>query len=96
MTFRSALTFLFAICVFFGFAPILSMLTATALASAGGCLLDEGGMHPCIILGTDWGETLNFMFVAAWFFFLTFPFAIIGLMGLTVLRILHLVHAARR
>ena len=53
--------------------PILSVLIAGAVASGYGCQLDEGGVHPCVVLGTDVGELLNTMFVAGWFFFFTIP-----------------------
>lgn len=38
--------------------PLLSMMTATLLAGANDCPLNEGNPHPCPILGSDWGETL--------------------------------------
>ena len=91
-----ALALLFGICLLLGVLPILSMMAATGIASAAGCNVNEGGSYPCIILGADWGETLNFMFVAAWFFFITFPLAAIGLVGLIVMGVLHLIRSLRR
>ncbi len=96
MTLRRAITLICALCLLIGVLPILSMLIASGISSAAGCMLDEGGSHPCLILGADWGGTLNFMFVAAWFFFLTFPLAILGLIGLVVIGILRLIRAYRR
>lgn len=96
MTLSRGLAILFALCLLIGIAPILSMLIATGIASAAGCMLNEGGSYPCLILGADWGETLNFMFVGAWFFFLTFPLALIGALGLGVMGILTLVQKLRR
>ena len=71
-----------------GIAPILSMLIASGIASANGCILNEGGVHQCILLGTDWGETLNIMFVMAWLTLVTFPLALIGLAGAVVTAII--------
>ena len=53
--------------------PLISMLIASAIAEANGCQLDEGSMHACMIGGSDWGETLYVMAVAAWLMFFTFP-----------------------
>ena len=54
-------------------APIISMLIASSIASAHGCVVDEGSVHPCVIAGTDWGETFNTMTVLCWFMFFTLP-----------------------
>lgn len=86
-----ALTIIFALCMLLGVAPIFSMLIATGIASASGCMLNEGGSYPCLFLGVDLGETLNVMFVGAWFFLLTFPLAIVGIIGLVVMGILRLI-----
>ena len=53
--------------------PLISMLIASAIAEANGCQLDEGSMHACMIDGSDWGETLYVMAVAAWLMFFIFP-----------------------
>lgn len=53
--------------------PILSVLIAGGLASAFGCQLDEGSVHPCMAFGADIGGLLYNMFVMGWFFFLTVP-----------------------
>ena len=52
--------------VFFSLLPLLPALIASTIASAHGCQLDEGGTHPCIVMGSDWGGTLYTMFVMAW------------------------------
>ncbi len=96
MTFQRILTLIFFLCLLIGILPVLSMLTASGIAATMGCMLDEGGSHACIIFGADWGDTLNVMFVSAWFFFLTFPLAIVGLIGLIAMGILALIRAYRR
>lgn len=60
------------------FAPILSVLIASTVASGFGCQLDEGGSHPCMVAGTDLSELLYSMFVMGWFFFVTIPTGLIA------------------
>ena len=54
-------------------APIVSVLLASAIASANGCEINEGTVNACNVFGTDAGATLYAMFVAGWYIFLTFP-----------------------
>ena len=42
----------------FGAFPLLTLLSAVLFASAFGCQLDEGSIHPCIVLGLDFGGLL--------------------------------------
>ncbi len=62
-----------AVILLFAFAPLISAFSASAVADANGCALDEGGVHPCLIGGTDYGETLSVMFVLGWFGLITMP-----------------------
>lgn len=62
-----------AVILLFAFAPLISAFSASAIANANGCALDEGGVHPCLIGGTDYGETLSVMFVLGWFGLITMP-----------------------
>ncbi len=96
MSRRFAIGALFALCLLIGILPVLSMLASVGIAEITGCNVNEGGSYPCIIFGADWGEVLSVMFVAAWFFFLTFPLAVIGLIGLVVMGILAIINAFRR
>lgn len=54
-------------------APLGSVMISGAIANANGCTLNEGGAHPCMINGSDWGETLVTMFVLGWLSFVTLP-----------------------
>lgn len=63
----------YAIILLWMFLPLLLVLTASTIASSHGCQLDEGGAHPCVVGGTDLGETLNTLFVMGWFSLLTLP-----------------------
>ena len=53
--------------------PLASVLTAASIAQANGCALDEGSVHPCMVGGSDWGETLYGMGVMGWLMLVSFP-----------------------
>jgi hypothetical protein len=62
--------------VLIGIAPLLSGLVAGSIANAAGCQLDESGVHPCIINGEDYGETLLTMAMMTWLGIASIPLAI--------------------
>lgn len=64
-----------------GIAPLISLGIAMAAANAGGCALDEGSVHPCILFGHDFGETLYTMAMMAWFEFFVLPVLAAALLG---------------
>lgn len=68
-------------------APLAFPLVALAIAAAGGCRLNEGNMHPCVILGIDWGEVLYGMFVTGWLGLITLPIAMIVALGWLVMEL---------
>ena len=78
------------------FAPLVSVMAASALAQSHGCALDEGSVHPCIILGADRGELLYDMFVMGWLFLLTMPLAIAAGLGWAALAVVALRRRLRR
>jgi hypothetical protein len=53
--------------------PLASVAIAGEIASANGCQLDEGSVHPCIVNGRDIGETLYTMGVMGWLMLATIP-----------------------
>jgi hypothetical protein len=69
--FRLAMSAAITLCLL----PAASAILSTLIAGYAGCQLDEGGAHPCLIAGRDYGETLVTMFVSGWFAFLTVPMA---------------------
>lgn len=73
---------------FWTVSPILSVLIASALASAFGCHVDEGGTHPCMAFGTDIGELLYTLFVMGWFFFFTVPSGLVAAVVFLVIVVL--------
>lgn len=70
--------------LFVAFLPLFSVAIAGGIANANGCELDEGSVHPCVVAGTDMGETLYAMGVMGWLMLATIP---VGL-GLVVVYLL--------
>jgi hypothetical protein len=70
-------------------APVLSVVLSSVLAHWGGCAVDEGGSHPCMIGGKDWGEALYTMFVLGWFMLLTLPAGALAFAIWTATVVLH-------
>ncbi len=59
------------------FSPLISVAIAGGIASANGCQLDEGSVHPCVVNGKDMGETLYTMGVMGWLMLATIPIGLI-------------------
>ena len=57
----------------FSVLPMVSGISAAAIAESNGCMLNEGSSNPCLIGGVDWGDTLYTMGVLTWLMFVTFP-----------------------
>lgn len=78
-------------------APIAATAVAGTVAERAGCALDEGSIHPCIINGQDYGETLYTLGMMAWFAFASIPLAV-GLLVVygIVIAIIFLVGVLRR
>jgi ABC-type Fe3+ transport system permease subunit len=67
--FRIAISVAMAFCLL----PLAAVILSALIAGYAGCQLDEGGAHPCVIGGHDYGETLVTMFVSGWFALITVP-----------------------
>ena len=81
----------------FGALPLVSLLLSMIIASPFGCRLDEGNVHPCMILGFDFGALLYAMAVSGWFALFTVPLAGLALIvWLIVLAILLVIGRQRR
>ncbi|MCZ8081105.1 MAG: hypothetical protein O9289_19940 [Rhodobacteraceae bacterium] len=76
--------------------PVLSTLGAGIIANAAGCDLDAAGIHPCRILGADWGEALYIASFLAWFGLVTLPFAALAALGIILLALVRLIRYLRR
>jgi len=70
--------------------PLLSAMTAAMLAGVNGCPLDEGSSHSCLILGSDWGETLYNMLVVGWLMLFTLPVGVLLFVVWVVVLVVHL------
>ncbi len=76
--------------------PVLSVTVAGLVASANGCRLDEGGAHPCVIAGTDYGDTLYTLGVLGWLMLASLPLGVIALLVWAVVLAIHLFARSRR
>lgn len=70
--------------------PLLSALGAGAIASANGCALDEGSVHPCIIGGADRGDLLYELGVLGWLMLATIPLGAIATVVWAIVLAVHL------
>lgn len=53
--------------------PFVLGILASGVGSVLGCSVNEAGTSPCIVGGTDIGETLATLFVMMWLGVFTFP-----------------------
>jgi hypothetical protein len=68
-----------------GLAPVGVALLAGAIASASGCELNEGAVHPCIVSGVDIGGALYFFGMMGWLSLATLPVGgLVALAGLVM------------
>lgn len=65
--------------------PVAFLIWAGRFAERHGCRLDEAGVYPCIVDGTDWGSTLAAASFSGWALLLTLPLA--SLLALILLAI---------
>jgi hypothetical protein len=73
----------------FAFAPIGSVMLCAAIANAGGCKVDEGSVHPCIINGHDYGQLLYTLGVLGWLMLVTLPAGLFAFVVWLIVLILH-------
>ncbi len=62
--------------------PVVAVIWASRFAARHGCDLHEGFVNPCVVNGTDWGQTLYTAFVSGWFMLVTLPVAALAALGL--------------
>jgi hypothetical protein len=77
-------------------APLVSVMIAGTIAEANGCTLHEGFVNPCMVDGTDMGETLYAMGVMGWLMLATIPLGAMALLAWLVILVIHLIVRARR
>lgn len=76
-------------------APVISVAIAGFIAEANGCVLNEGGIHPCLVSGEDVGGSLYTMFVLGWFMLATLPLGTVALAVLLLVLVVHLLWRRR-
>lgn len=76
---------LLALATAVAWAPLVSVVAASAMASLAGCELNEAGPTPCIVGGRDVGGVLVTMFVLGWLMLATAPFMIATIVGWVLL-----------
>jgi len=64
---------LMAVLLFLCLLPMMSMAVAEFIAQLYGCKLDLASVHPCIVGGSDIGETLLTLGMMGYFLFATMP-----------------------
>jgi len=75
--------------------PLISAVLATYIAEANGCVLNEGGVNPCIIGGVDWGYALYAMFVFGWVAIVTFQLGVAALLVWLVVAVILIIRHVR-
>jgi hypothetical protein len=78
---KRLMIWLLALILLFGAAPVISVLIAATVANVQGCQLDEGNVHPCVVLGADLGGLLYGMGVLGWMALMTVPMAALALLA---------------
>lgn len=64
---------LMAVLLFLCLLPMMSMAVAEFIAQVYGCKLDLASVHPCMVGGSDIGETLLTLGMMGYFLFATMP-----------------------
>lgn len=80
---------IFAVITLFATAPLLSVMFTYFVADSQNCVVNEASVHPCMILGMDWGGLLYFTGVMGWFMLATLPLGAGALLVWLVMLIIH-------
>ena len=75
--------------ILFALAPIGSVILCSVIASAFGCKVDEGSVHPCIVNGHDYGQMLYTLGVMGWLMLATLPLGAVAFMIWLIALVLH-------
>jgi hypothetical protein len=77
-------------------APLAAVVFASSVAGANGCALDEGSVHPCVVLGSDWGGLLYGLGVMGWLMLASLPAGALALVVWGVALAVHRIAWRRR
>jgi len=80
---RRRILLIYCLIFLFAAAPLICVMIACGVASAAGSHVDEGGVHPCIIGGVDYGEAVLNLFMCGWLMFLTIPAGFLAMLVFT-------------
>ncbi|KKB76304.1 hypothetical protein VW29_21010 [Devosia limi DSM 17137] len=69
--------------------PVLSVCFTYLVAEATGCVVNEAGINPCLVLGQDIGGVLYTTGVMGWFMLVTLPLGGGALIVWPVMLIIH-------
>lgn len=61
------------LCSLFAISPFLLILMAMFFSSTFGCVVKESGVHPCVVLGIDFGEVFAIASVGPFLIWFTIP-----------------------
>jgi hypothetical protein len=89
-------TIVYLVLLLFTFFPILCILFVSGVANACGCRVDEGAVHPCVVLGVDIGAALYTLGVMGWLIFFTFPLGCLTIFACTIFVIVEYVLSRQR
>ena len=76
--------------------PVPFLFFASWFAEANGCTVNEGGIYPCIVDGTDWGDSLAMMGMSGWLLIATIPIMAFGVTVWAAVLLIHRIVWARR
>ncbi|QND51865.1 hypothetical protein HB779_08085 [Phyllobacterium sp. 628] len=76
--------------------PLFSVLTTYMLATALGCSVDEGSVHPCLMAGLDIGDLLYTMGVMGWLMIPAAPLLLIAVLGWIAVGVVSIVRHLHR
>ena len=71
--------------------PMISVIAASQIAEANGCVLHEGYVNSCMVGGKDWGEPLYQLLVLGWLSLATIPTGLLAVVALFLAFVIHLV-----
>lgn len=77
-------------------APLISVMIAGWIAEANGCVLHEGFVNPCLVNGTDMGETLYAMGVMGWLMLASLPLGAMAILAWLAILVIHRILWGRR
>jgi MFS family permease len=71
---RAFVLALIILATLWAWSPFLGVVVAGIIADYGGCVGNEGGVHPCVIGGHDYGQYIYRLTVGGWMMLVTWPF----------------------